>query len=168
MRTFPTRRRVRWFVVPAVVLPLMAAAFGLPGAAWARGGGKGVLCQGFTGTDGGMWQFIGCTQLSMTGGQGTIPSLSMTAPPTQATITWGAPANRRAPSLRTTISIAVKQRTGHRDKCGGSASEYQVTGTVLSNSALTGVKGKVNWFVCDAAGTISDLGTKRFPKKAKF
>jgi len=176
MRALSCRGGVRLLVLPLLALPVVLGVVVLPGPAWARGGGaKPVTCLLGTASNGMRWNFLGCTQpANLTGGTGTISSLSLTAPPATASIMWGTGANPNF-HLTTTFSIVVTPFVGHRDKCGKSMGqtlqEYRVSGRVLSNAGTgtAAVTGKIKWYTCLAAnGTITDLGGKRFPKPMKF
>ena len=171
-----TVRRSRRARLPFVAVSVAALVVGVlsTGDAWARGRyakvrAKPVTGQSFTGTDGGAWTFLGCAPAALAGTGNplpTIPAMSVTSPPSQVTITWAQPPNRRGSPLTTTVSISV--RKPKRSKCTGGGAEYLVTGRVLANSATPGVKGKVRWSVCDKGGAITDLGGGRYPKKAVF
>lgn len=157
MRPF---RLVRLLVVPALALPLVLSTVVLPGTAWAKGS-KTVKCVMLNGTYGGSWSLSGCSPVTITGsaGSGGRPqaTVAQNFPVSPATITWGTPANRHAAPLKTTITYAVSELTGHRDKCGAGSREFIVAGTVTGNSATPGVRigGKIKILVCDKGGVLS-------------
>jgi hypothetical protein len=74
-----------------------------------------------------------------------------------AVITWSTPVDRHLLPLTTTVSFRTVELTGHKDRCGGTAREFSLVGSVLSNSRAPGVKvnGKVKMFICDAGGVLS-------------
>jgi hypothetical protein len=108
----------------------------------------------------------------MTGGNGTIPAVSPTSPPSSVTVTWGYQANRNLLPLTTTFTLSVTAMTGRKDRCTGGALEYMLSGALQGNANTSatapGVKGHLKMFVCDSAGTVGDLSIGEFAKPLKF
>ncbi len=150
MRSF---RSVRLLVIPALVLPLVLSTVVVSGSAWAKGS-KPVKCTRLSGTYGGSWTLGDCSPFTVIGSGNPAGTISTAFPRSPAVITWGTPVNRHASPLQSTISFVVSQLTGHKNKCGPGALEYELVGSIMHNSASPGVKGKVKLFVCDTGGVL--------------
>jgi hypothetical protein len=133
-----------------LVLPLVLSTVVLSGTAWAKGA-KAVSCKTLSGTAGGSWSLNGCNQPAITGGNttGITPNFPTTAGFGTIVITWNpvGEAHRGGPAGTTTFSYSASQLTGHKNKCRGS-SEWQLLGTVKSNTVSPAVRGKLKVFAC--------------------
>jgi len=174
MRRF---RSVRLLVISALTVPLVLSAVVVPGSAWAKpNGSRTVKCLSLSGTYGGSWSIDLCGPAAATPIIGTVggPPQGAIATPftstaTSAVIDWKA--SQDYPSgLVTTISFSVSAQLGHKNKCGSSSQEWEVSGAAQpTNSAVPGVKGKTKMYVCESAGgVLSDLQTGRFAKKVSL
>lgn len=169
-------------VVGALSVSVGAAAFVGSGVAAAKTTTvKPVKCTRLDATDGGTWSFKDCSQTTVSGGNGTIlPSspamppyspaqaMSLTSPPAQTTVVWAyLTSATRGQYHYSTMNITVTKLGG--TACG-TGTEYEVLGSALVNHPATlGIKGKVKWFLCDRAGTVSGFpGHRKFPTPLKF
>jgi hypothetical protein len=150
MRSF---RSVRLLVIPALVLPLLLSTVVVSGSAWAKGS-KPVKCTRMSGTYGGSWTLSDCSPFTVIGSGNPAGTIATAFPRSPAVITWGTPVNRHASPLQSTISFMVSQLTGHKNKCGRTALEYELVGSITHNSTSPGVKGRVKLFVCDTGGVL--------------
>jgi hypothetical protein len=148
MRSF---RSARLLVLPMVVLPLVLSTVVLSGTAWAKGA-KTVKCVTLAGTAGGAWSLEGCSQPAVTGGNTTATSTPF---PTKAgiytvVITWNpvGEAHRGGPAGTTTFTYSALQKIGHRNKCGATSTEWELSGSVRRNTVSPAVKGKLKMFAC--------------------
>ncbi len=145
-------RATRLLVLPALVVPLVLGIVVPSGTAWAKGA-KAVACKTLHGTAGGSWYLQGCNQPAITGGDTTgIDKPFPNAPVAfgSLTITWDpvGEAHRGGPAGTTTFSYSAMQLTGHKDKCKGIPTEWEVLGKVTSNTVSPKVKGKLKIFAC--------------------
>jgi hypothetical protein len=161
MRSF---RAARLLVLPGLVLPLVLSAVLLPGTAWAKSATKPVKCQSVIGTYGGTWWLKGCTQQGKQGGLQVIgigndaisTNFAPSSGPTAGTVMWGELPNPSLPHLTSNISLTTTQLPSKKDKCGPGTIEFEVSGSVVSNSYAPGIKlGKLKMFVCDSGGALS-------------
>jgi hypothetical protein len=166
---------VRPLLVAALTASLVLGAVALTGgsAYAAKIRSKPITCKTLTGTYGGSWNVLGCTQPVITG-SGSDPIVGITpaftAGMTAATVTWLPGARRGGPPDTTTLSITVM--TTKKNKCTGSMTEYEIVGKVTGNSAnfnpAVKVNSKVKALLCTnpGGGPLSNLvKNRRFPVK---
>ena len=112
---------------------------------------KPITCRTLSGTYGGSWNVLGCTQPAITGGASTSTTPVFTAGMTSATVTWLPGARRGGSPDTTTVSLTIV--TTKKNKCGTSAVEYEMLGKVTANSAnfnpAVKVNSRVKGFLCE-------------------
>lgn len=166
MRPF---RSVQMLTIPALAVPLLLSSVVLDGPAMAKGN-KTVNCRTVTGTVAG-WGLEGCTQPAITGGNSTgiDQPFPTTAGPYTATITWNplGEAHRGGPPGTTTISVNVSQV--RKNKCASGSAEWQLVGSILSNTVSPAVKGKVKVVACvSSSAMVSNTLSNGKLRPAKF
>jgi hypothetical protein len=172
MRPFgPVRPLLVAGLTASLVLGTVALAAGSAYAAKIRS--KPITCRTLSGTYGGSWNVIGCTQPAITG-SGSDSSVGITpaftSGMTTATVTWLPGARRGGPPDTTTLSLTVM--TTKKNKCSASMTEYEILGKVTGNSAnfnpAVKVNSKVKAFLCvhTGSGALSNVvKNRRFPVK---
>jgi hypothetical protein len=162
-------------MIPALAVPLLLSTVVIPGSASAKpNGSRTVKCLSLDGTYGGSWSLDLCgpgasTPIIGAGGGGPQGTIATAFPDSPATIDWGRSVDHPS-GLVTTITFSVSQQMGHKNRCGATSSEWELSGAAQpTNSAIPGVKGKTKMYVCESAGgVLSDLQTGRFAKLIKL
>ena len=165
MRPFTTARLL---MVPALAVALALTASVVSGPAWAgTNGKKPVTCLTLIG-NATSWNLMNCTPGQITGGFST--SISKPFPRVagiySATITWNAAATEGARGSSTkTTNISGSASEAPKNKCAPGAVEWELLGTLGTQTVTPAVKGKVKIYACVTSGGALNNPAKKSKKR---
>ncbi len=171
MRPF---RSVRLLAIPALVVPLLLSAVVVSGPAFAKNPNakQPVMCRTVTGTVS-SWQLLSCNAAPITGSQSNsiTPAFPTTAQINyEATIAWNnGRYGGRGGNPAGTTTIKASASATPKNKCALGSTEWELAGTILSNTVVPAVKGKVKIFACvSTSGALTNRFKKGNLKPAKL
>ena len=160
MRPF---RTARLLMIPALAVALALSASGVSAPAWAGAQSKKpVTCNTLLGTAT-SWNLAGCTPGYITGGFSTAISRPFphVAGIYSATITWNGADGQGPRGHSGTTNIMGTVSKALANKCATGSVEWELLGSLGTQTVSPKVKGRVKIYVCVTSGGVLNNTSKK-------